>query len=184
MGDPETESWTRGQKAILADLRGEPDALAQAERNLELTDRLGDVFSRTWALVYVSLRAARHRGRGGCAESDRAGRATSTARRWAAAARRRPGGPRCRAQALVRVGRTEEGLKEAERAATIAHERGMRWSQPRTLRALAEARVASGEIDGAMEAWDEGAEVARQIGSAVELEAIEQEREAARAATI
>ena len=54
-GDPETESWTRGQKAILAGLRGEPDALAQAERNFELTDRLGDIFSRTWALVYVSF---------------------------------------------------------------------------------------------------------------------------------
>src|SRR5207248_5296930 len=54
-GDPETESWTRGQKAVLASVRGEPDALAQAERNFELTERLGDVFSRTWALVYVAF---------------------------------------------------------------------------------------------------------------------------------
>ena len=182
-GDPETESWTRGQKAILADLRGEPDALAQAERNLELTDRLGDIFSRTWALVYVSfVRLDIGDAAGALKAIERAEDiyreamgGGGEAEAWRAA---------LRAQALVRVGRTEEGLKEAERAATIAHERGMRWSQPRTLRALAEARVASGEIDGAMEAWDEGAEVARQIGSAVELEAIEQEREAARAATI
>jgi hypothetical protein len=59
----------------------------------------------------------------------------------------------------------------------------MRWSAPRTLRALAEARLASGDTEGAMEAWEEGAEVARQVGSAMELESIEQEREAARAAT-
>jgi hypothetical protein len=60
----------------------------------------------------------------------------------------------------------------------------MRWSAPRTLRALAEARIAAGEPDGAIEALDEAAEVARQTGSAVELEEIEKARESARAASV
>ena len=78
------------------------------------------------------------------------------------------------------MGRTEEGLEEAERAARIARERGMRWSLPRTLRALAEARAAAGQ-DGVLEALDEAAEVARQTGSAVELEETERARELVRA---
>jgi class 3 adenylate cyclase len=181
-GDPETESWTRGQKAILADYRGEPDALAQAERNFELTDRLGDVFSRTWALVYVSfvrldlgdaagaLEAIEHAesiyreamGGGGEAEA------------WRAA---------LHAQALTRLGRIDEGLERAEYAARIAHEREMRWSQPRTLRALAEARAAAGQAEGANEAFDEAAEVARQVGSMMELDEIEKARETVSAAS-
>jgi hypothetical protein len=52
----------------------------------------------------------------------------------------------------------------------------MRWSQPRALRALAEARAASGEVAGAKEALDVSAEVARQVGSAVELEEIAKAR--------
>jgi class 3 adenylate cyclase/tetratricopeptide (TPR) repeat protein len=182
-GDPETESWTRGQKAILADYRGEPDALAQAERNFELTDRLGDVFSRTWALVYVCFVRLDVGDPAGALEAieraediyREAMGGGGEAEAWRAA---------LHAQALVRLGRTEEGLKEAERAATIARDRGMRWSQPRTLRALAEARVAAGDSDGAIEAWNEGAEVAREVGSTIELEGIEEEREAARAASL
>jgi class 3 adenylate cyclase/tetratricopeptide (TPR) repeat protein len=182
-GDPETESWTRGQKAILADYRGEPDALGQAERNFELTDRLGDVFSRTWALVYVCFVRLDVGDPAGALEAIERAEAIyreamgggGEAEAWRAA---------LHAQALTRLGRTEEGLTEAERAAKIARDRGMRWSAPRTLRALAEARLASGDSQGAMEAWDEGAEVAQQVGSTVELEGIETEREAARAASI
>jgi class 3 adenylate cyclase/tetratricopeptide (TPR) repeat protein len=181
-GDPETESWTRGQKAILADYRGDADALAQAERNFELTDRLGDVFSRTWALVYVCFVRLDVGDPAGALEAIERAEAIyreamgggGEAEAWRAA---------LHAQALTRSGRTEDGLTEAERAAKIARDRGMRWSAPRTLRALAEARLASGDTEGAMEAWEEGAEVARQVGSAMELESIEQEREAARAAT-
>jgi class 3 adenylate cyclase/tetratricopeptide (TPR) repeat protein len=182
-GDPETESWTRGQKAILADYRGEPDALAQAERNFELTDRLGDVFSRTWALVYVcfvrldigdaagALEAIEHAERiyreamGGGGEAEA----------WRAA---------LHAQALTRLGRVDEGLERAEYATRIAREREMRWSQPRTLRALAEARAAAGQSEGAKEAFDEAAEVARQVGSQMELQEIERSRESTLAASI
>jgi class 3 adenylate cyclase/tetratricopeptide (TPR) repeat protein len=181
-GDSETESWTRGQKAILADYRGEPDALAQAERNFELTDRLGDVFSRTWALVYVCFVRLDIGDAAGALEAIE--RAESIYREamggggeaeaWRAA---------LHSQALTRVGRVDEGLERGEYAARIAREREMRWSEPRTLRALAEARAASGDGEGSAEAFDEAAEVARQVGSLAELGEIEKAREAARAAS-
>jgi hypothetical protein len=89
-----------------------------------------------------------------------------------------------RSEALTRLGRVPEGLAEAERTAKIARDRSMRWSLPRALRALAEARAASGQADGASEALDEAAETARQTGSAVELEEIEKARESARAGSV
>jgi predicted ATPase len=182
-GDPETECWTRGQKAILASVRGEPDALAQAERNFELTERLGDVFSRTWALVYVCLVRLEIGDPAGALEAiERAESLYREAMGGGGEAEAWRGA--LRAQALTRVGRIAEGLEQAEQAAKIARDRGMRWSQPRTLRALAEARVALGQAEEAKEALDEAAEVARQVGSAVELDEIEKERESARAATI
>jgi class 3 adenylate cyclase/tetratricopeptide (TPR) repeat protein len=182
-GDPETESWTRGQKAILADYRAEPDALAQAERNFELTDRLGDVFSRTWALVYVSFVRLDLGDAAGALEAIERGESVyreamgggGEAEAWRAA---------LHAQALTRLGRVDEGLERAEYAARIAREREMRWSQPRTLRALAEARAAAGDAEGAAETFDEAAEVARQVGSVMELQEIEKAQEAARAASL
>jgi adenylate cyclase len=174
-GDPETECWTRSHKALLASLRGEQDALAQAERNYELTERLGDVFSRTWALVTVaSVRLDGDDPTGALEAIERAEAlyreamgGGGEAEAWRAA---------IRAQALTRLGRTQEGLEHAEFAARTAGDRGMRWSQPRALRALAEARAASGEVAGAKEALDVSAEVARQVGSAVELEEIAKAR--------
>ena len=174
-GDPETECWTRGQKALLASARGEPDALRLAERNFELTERLGDVFSRTWALVYVAFVRLDIDDPAGALEAiERAESLYREAMGGGGEAEAWRGA--LRAQALTRVGRTEEGLEQAEWAARIARDRGMRWSQPRTLRALAEARAAAGQ-DGVLEALDEAAEVARQTGSAVELEETERVRE-------
>jgi tetratricopeptide (TPR) repeat protein len=182
-GDPETESWTRGQKAVLASVRGEPDALAQAERNFELTERLGDVFSRTWALVYVAF--VRLEGDDPAGALEAIERAESLYREamggggeaeaWRAA---------LRSEALTGVGRVEEGLEEAERAATIARDRGMRWSLPRTLRSLGKARAAAGQGEAAGEALDAGAEAARQVGSLVELGEIEKARESLRAGSL
>jgi len=50
-GDLETASWNRGTKAMVLAMRGEAEAgVAVGRRNRELTDRLGDVFSRGIAL--------------------------------------------------------------------------------------------------------------------------------------
>jgi class 3 adenylate cyclase/tetratricopeptide (TPR) repeat protein len=182
-GDPETESWARGQKAILASIRGEPDALAQAERNFELTERLGDVFSRTWALVDVAFVRLDVGDPAGALEAiERAESLYREAMGGGGEAEAWRGA--LRSEALTRLGRVPEGLAEAERTAKIARDRSMRWSLPRALRALAEARAASGQADGASEALDEAAETARQTGSAVELEEIEKARESARAGSV
>jgi class 3 adenylate cyclase/tetratricopeptide (TPR) repeat protein len=181
-GDPETESWTRGQKAFLAAVRGDGETgLAQAERNYELTERLGDVFSRTWALVYLCLnRLELGDGPGALDAIERAERlyrkamgGGGEAEAWRTA---------LHAQALLAVERVPEALGQAERAATIARDRGMLWSLPRALRALSAARAAAGQAEGAREALDEAAEVASRIGFKIELDAIEAARDEARAA--
>ena len=63
-GDPETESWSRGNKSTLLAERGDLEAaLSLARRNCELTDQLGDVFSRSLALTslcYVQLAAGEY----------------------------------------------------------------------------------------------------------------------------
>jgi adenylate cyclase len=174
-GDPETEGWTRGAQIAIHYYRGEIDeAVALAQRNYELTERLGDVFSRTWALVYLGIariyaedfqgaldaleRAERlyrdAMGRGGEAEA------------WRTA---------FRAEALLGLGRTAEALATAERAASIARERGMKWSFPRAARTLARARAAAGK-PGVEEAFEDAAESAREVGLMVELEGIEEDR--------
>ncbi len=180
-GDPETASWTRSNLASLHALRGDVEAgLALARRNCELTERLGDVFSRTLAVAnlgWTQLAAEDHAaalesfesaeriyreamGNGGEMES------------WRAA---------LRAQALTGVGRVEEGMKLAEEAAQLARERGMRWAMPGCLLALGRARVAAGRED-ARETLEEAATVAREIGARMLLAAIEEELDAVGAA--
>ena len=175
-GDPETESWTRGQKAILLATRNEPDAaLALAHRNYELTERLGDVFSRTWALVTLALTYVETGDPAAALDAieraetlyREAMNSGGEAEAWRIA---------IRSQALLGVGRIPEALEQGELAADIARDRGMRWSLPRALRALGRARAAAGEAEGAREAFDEAAEVAQAIGSRYELDLIEGDR--------
>jgi adenylate cyclase len=174
-GDPETESWTRGNQIIAHVYRGEMDeALALGQRNYELTERLGDVFSRTWALVNLSFgRIYAEDFEGGLDALERAERLYrdamgkgGEAEAWRAA---------FRAEAMLGLGRTAEALATAEEAASIARERGMKWSLSRAARALARARAAAGK-PGVDEAFDEAAEVAREVGLMVELEEIEEDR--------
>ena len=109
----------RGAQAMRGDLDA---ALGLAQRNYELTERLGDVFSRHWALFYLgfvrlergdaegaldSLEGADHlyreaMGDGGEAEA------------WREA---------LIAEALLGVGRVPEALERAEHAVTIVRER-------------------------------------------------------------
>ena len=176
-GDPETESWTRGNQVLVHVYRDELDeALALAQRNYELTERLGDVFSRTWALVNLgmprlyaedfegaldALEAAERIYRDAMGKGGEAGP-------WRAA---------FRAEALLGLGRTAEALATAEEAVRVARELGLRWSLPRAARALGRARAAAREA-GVEEIFDEGAQVAREVGLEVELQGIEEDRRA------
>jgi class 3 adenylate cyclase/tetratricopeptide (TPR) repeat protein len=180
-GDPEIASWTRSNQALMLSMRGELDAaLALARRNCELTERLGDVFSRSLALSNLGGAQIAAGDYAGALDSlEEAERIYRTAvsngdemETWRAG---------LRSQALTGVGRPEEGLELAERATEIARERGMLWSLPLTLQAIAIARAATGR-DGIDEALDEAAEVTERTGAMISLQAVETTRETLSAA--
>ncbi len=176
-GDPEIASWTRSNQSLLLGMRGEAEAgIALARRNCELTERLGDVFSRSLALANM--------GGVQLAAEDYAGALTSFEEAERVYRDAVPHGDEMeawrdalRAQALAGVGRVEEAVELAEGAVAIARERGMRWSLPLALLATARARAAAGAA-GVGEALDEATAVAEETGAVTTLASIEAEREA------
>ena len=175
-GDPEIASWTRSNQSLMLAMRGDLDgAIALARRNCELTERLGDVFSRSLSLSNLGgaqIAAGDYAGAlDSLEEAERVYRAAASEgdemETWRAG---------LRAEALVGVGRGEEGLELAEWATEVARERGMLWSLPLDLQAVAIARAATGR-DGADTALDEAAEVAAGTGAMISLEAVETTRE-------
>jgi class 3 adenylate cyclase/tetratricopeptide (TPR) repeat protein len=176
VGDPETASWIRGTQAMLRCAQGDLDGgVALGRRNCELTERLGDVFSRSLALSNLCA-AELSAGEFAAAlesieEAERLYREAmgdgGEMEAWRAS---------LRAEALLGVGRPEEAAELAAWAADIARERGMGWPLPLALNALGRARAAAGQA-GAGEALDEAAEVAERSGAKVTLEAIEASRE-------
>jgi adenylate cyclase len=175
-GDPEIASWTRSNQSLMLAMRGDLDAaIALARRNCELTERLGDVFSRSLALSNLGGAQIAAGDYGGALdtmeEAERIYRAAAgdgdEMETWRAG---------LRAEALVGVGRAEEGLELAEWATGIARERGMLWALPLDLQAVAIARAATGR-EGVGTALDEAAEVAERTGAMISLGAIETTRE-------
>ncbi len=175
-GDPETASWNRGTKTLLFAMQGKPDAgVAVGRRNCDLTERLGDVFSRSLALgnLGTAQLAAEdyEEALKSFEEAERLHREAMDGgdeqEAWRAAVR---------AQALTGVGRAEEALQLAAWAAEIARKRELLWSLPLTLLALGRARAATGR-EGAREALDEAAAIATETGSLTTLAAVEAERE-------
>ena len=155
-GDPETLSWNMGTKALLLSMRGETDAgVAMARRNYEQTERLGDVFSRSLALGNLGgtqLAAGDYSSAlDSLEEAERLYREAMDVggemEAWRAAVR---------AQALIGVGRAEEGAEIAEWAVGVARERELLWSLPLALLSVGRARAALGRED-AREALDEAA---------------------------
>ncbi len=176
--DPETASWIRSNQAGLMAVRGDTDAaVALARRNYELTDRLGDVFSRSVALAnlaWAQLAAEEYEDSlEAIEEAERLYREAMGSggemEGWRAA---------LRSQALRGAGRTEEAIDLAAWAADVCRERGLRWSLPIALLALARGLVEEGEHEAALEALSEGAEVARDTGALSLLGDIEAERDA------
>jgi len=180
-GDPETESWVLGSKSAVMVDNGEVEAaLALGLRNRELTERLGDVFSRTTAvsaLVYVRVVAGEFAV--ALEEIENADRGFREAMGHSGEAEGWRGV--LRARALLGLGRTEEALEQAEWAAETARRRGMNWQLTPGLHVLAQARAAAGE-PGAAEALDEAVEVATRLGHRMTLQRIEEDRAALTAA--
>jgi class 3 adenylate cyclase/tetratricopeptide (TPR) repeat protein len=173
--DAETASWIRSNQASLVIRRDPEAALAIARRNCELTDRLGDVFSRSLALsnlAWAQLIAE---------ENEAALEAIEESERLYREAMDNGGEMegwrgQLRARALILVGREAEGLELAEKSARIARERGMLWSYPVAMLTLARARAAAG-AEGVNEAFEEAERVARETGATTLLMDIAAERE-------
>jgi class 3 adenylate cyclase/tetratricopeptide (TPR) repeat protein len=174
--DPETASWVRsnqaGLRAVLGDIDG---ALAVARRNCELTERLGDVFSRSLALAnlaWAELAAERYEeSLASIEEAERLYREAmdngGEMEGWRA---------QMRAQALTGAGRPEEGIEVAETAVRISGERGMLWTYPIANLALARALDAAGR-EGAFEALADAERVASQTQALSLLHDIRAERD-------
>jgi class 3 adenylate cyclase/tetratricopeptide (TPR) repeat protein len=175
--DPETASWIRSNQAGLMAMRGEAEAgLALARRNVELTDKLGDVFSRSLALSNLAW-AQLNTGEAEAAldsieESERLYREGMDGGGEMA-----PWRAQLRSQALREVGRVEEAVETAEWAAETARERGMMWTYPVAMLSLARARAAAGR-DGVAEALAESERVARETKALTLLVDVEAEQEA------
>ncbi len=177
-GDLETASWNRGTKAMVLAMRGEAEAgIAVGRRNCELTDRLGDVFSRGIALGNLGVAQLAAEDYEGALESFEAAEGLyrdakyggDEQEAWRAAVR---------AEALTGVDRAEEAIELASWAVEVARARELRWSLPLALLALGRGRAAAGDPEGAHEAIAEAAEVAKATGAMQTLEAIEEGREA------
>jgi adenylate cyclase len=175
--DPETASWIRSNQAGLLAMRGESEAgLAIALRNVELTDKLGDVFSRSLALSNLSWAQLNSGDAEGALESieeserlyrelmDEGGEMAG----WRA---------HLRSQALREVGRVEEAIEAAEWAAETSRSRGLWWTYPAAMLALTRALTAGGR-PGALEALGEAERVARETGADTLMIDLAAEREA------
>ena len=155
-------------------------ALAMTRRNRELTERLGDVFSRSTALTgaaYVLLSAG---------ESEEALETIELADRIYREAMGSGGEAEAwrstlRARALLALDRTEDALDEAEWAVATAERREMGWQIPPALQVLAQARAAAG-APGVEEALEEAAKFAAGRGHLMMLRRIEADRETLAAA--
>ena len=149
-------------------------AFALARRNCELTERLGDVFSKSLALA--NLGASQLAGEEYADALDSIEQAERLYREamdsggemetWRAS---------IRAQALLGLGQIDAAVELSQWASETARARGMLWSLPLALHVLAQARAAGG-LEGADEAFAEAAEVAERTGALLSLETIEEAR--------
>ncbi len=173
--DPETEGWCLGSKsAILAD-RGEIEAaLALALRNCELTERLGDVFSRSMALsalAYVHLEAGEYAPALEAVERADAGYREAMGTGGESEGWRGT----LRARALLGLDRPEEALAQAEWAVETARRRGMHWQLTPALHTLARARAANDAPEVA-EALEEAIAIGKRHGHRMALARIAADR--------
>jgi tetratricopeptide (TPR) repeat protein len=173
--DPETQSWLRGSRVLIMADRGESEAaVAMARHNVELTEELGDVFSRSVALnslAYVQIVAGEYEEALETVElSDRLYREAmgdgGEVEAWRGL---------LRARALTGSGRNEEALEQAEWAVDRAKRRGMGWQVAPALYTLAEARAAAG-APGVEDALDEATAEARRGGHEMALRRMEEDR--------
>jgi class 3 adenylate cyclase/tetratricopeptide (TPR) repeat protein len=176
--DPETASWVRSNQAGLLALRGDVEgALAIARRNCELTERIGDVFSRSLAIANLAwAQLAAEEFQEALASIEEADKIYRDAMRvggemegWRS---------QIRAKALTGVGRIDEAIEEAEWAVKVSRERGLFWSLPIAQLALGRALHEAGREKQALEVLDEACCVAKETNALTCVAEIEAERDA------
>ena len=181
--DPESASWIRGTQAMLRTMRGDLEGgVALGRRNCELTEQLGDVFSRSLALsslTYCELGIGDHAG--ALRSIEEAELLYRDAMGTGGEMEAWRGG--LRAEALVGLGRVAEAVEVARAAADEGRRLGRLWSLPLTLLAKARAEAANGDAEAAHAALDEAARIATENQARVNLEQIESERATLAAAT-
>ena len=176
-GDPETASWVRSNQAGVLALRGDTEAaLAVARRNCELTERIGDVFSRSLAIANLAwAQLAAEEFEDALASIEDADRTYREAMRvggemetWRS---------QIRARALAGVGRLDDAIAEAEWAVRTSEERGLRWALPITRLALGRALREAGRDAEAAEALDRALEIAAETNALTCMHEIESQRD-------
>jgi class 3 adenylate cyclase/tetratricopeptide (TPR) repeat protein len=176
--DPETASWIRSNQAGLLALRGDIEgALAIARRNCELTERIGDVFSRSLAIANLAwAQLAAEEFQEALASIEEADKIYREAMKvggemegWRS---------QIRAKALTGLGRIDEAIEEAEWAVKVSCERGLLWSLPIAQLALGRALHEAGREKQALEVLDEACCVAEETNALTCVAEIEAERDA------
>jgi tetratricopeptide (TPR) repeat protein len=178
-GDHETETWTHGNYVALARTTGQQElALGNATQAYELAERIGDAFSRTFALYnrgYARIMA------GEASEAVIAlERSIELGREARTALEQESLRVAALSEALLSAGDCGRALEAAEESVQLARERGNEAMLAICYRVLAEALLASdgsGKVAAAQEALEKATAAAETTGSRSELPFIERARE-------
>jgi adenylate cyclase len=177
--DVETLGWTHSVYVWLARYRGKTDdVLAHGTQAYEIGERIGDAFSRAWALDCLG-RA--HLMLGESAEAIAAlDGAIALSRESRTGLESEPNRLAALSEALLVAGDRQRALATARESVAIALERGSEASLTQCYPALAEALLAGGDegrVAAAREALDSAAAAVKATGARAELPFIERVRE-------
>ncbi len=178
-GDLETEGWTHANYVGLARITGQTEmALGHATQAYELAERIGDAFSRIWAIYNLGY------ARFMAAEANEAIVALERSIELGREARTGLESESLRlaglSEALLSAGDGARALEAAQESVRLARERGNEGMLAICYRVLAEALLASeehGKVAAAQAALEKAAAAVEATGLRSELPFIERARE-------
>jgi class 3 adenylate cyclase/tetratricopeptide (TPR) repeat protein len=177
-GDLSTQGWIHSCYVLLARHTGDLETvLSHATQGYEIAERIGDAFSRVWALFYLGF------ARFMIGEADEAITAIESAIELGREARTGLESEALRiaglSEALLSAGDHQRALDAAQESVRLARERGNESTLAISHRVLAEALLAGDGPDRvatATEALDQAAAAAEATGARAELPFIERAR--------
>lgn len=177
--DLETLGWTHGAHVWLARFSGRTDTvLAHATQAYEIGERIGDAFSRGWALYYLG---SAHLMLGDSAEAIAAFESSiARSRESRTGLESEPLRLAGLSEALLSADGHEQALEAARQSVAGALESGSEFTLPVCYRVLAEALLAGGgegRVAAAKEALDKATAAVEATGARGELPFIELARE-------